>query len=95
MRGLGEAAGFVLRSRFSPRMKREAMQISKMAVSVCWSRSFLVPFVIDQTGEAAGDKKSTRSDGCGEKWDQLFTVCVHPTNDSSVALADSVNGRVG
>jgi hypothetical protein len=61
----GEAAGFVLRSMFSPRMIRKATYTSKMEVFVYWSRSFLVPFSIDQIGEAAGDKKSTASDGCG------------------------------
>jgi hypothetical protein len=50
-------ASFVPRSRFSPRSKKKATQMSRLIASIHRSRSYLAPFVIDLNGEAAGNNK--------------------------------------
>jgi hypothetical protein len=53
------------------------------------SRSSLAPFVIGSNREGAGDKKSNRSDGCGETWAGNFTVWRHPTIEKYAERWDS------
>jgi hypothetical protein len=66
-----------------------------MAASVYRARSRLAPFVIDLTGEAAGDKKNYQSNDWDEKWAGEFTVCIHPTMERYAAIADGLGSRVG
>jgi hypothetical protein len=69
--------------------------MTRVTVFVRRPRLRLAPVVIDLTGEAVGDKKINRSDGCGEKWEEEITVRYHPTNQTHAELADGLVGRVG
>jgi hypothetical protein len=99
-RGLGrrgeEAAdwgsGFVPRSRFSPqRLRKGAAWQSLFVGPVCiWSHSSST-----QHEKRQVTKVLTTSDGCGEKWEEKFTVRRDPTFQRRVLIADGLGSRVG
>jgi hypothetical protein len=74
--------------------QKMAMQTTTIAASIYRAPSRLVLFVIHLNREGTCDKKSNRSDGCGEKRDGIFYCVVDPTNKLYAASADSVRSRV-
>jgi hypothetical protein len=71
-----------------------ATRTTTIAASVYRAPSRLVPFIIQLNREGTCDKKSNRSDGCGEKRDGIFYCVVDPTNELYAASADSVKSQV-